>query len=413
MLDAYLAFLGGLALALGLTSRRVRQLPVSEPLLALVIGVVIGPAVLGLVELPESERNHVLSEVARIAVALSLMAVALRFPIRDFRSVVPAVAILILVVLPAMAAIGGLLGIAVLGLPVASAALLGAAIAPTDPVLASSIVTGDPAERDLPERLRVLLSLESAVNDALALPLVLVATAAITATAMPTAAGRALLHVAVAVVLGLLIGDGAGRLVLREERHRVIEHSAFLVLMIALALFTLGAVKLLGGEGILGVLAAGLAYNHRLSRAERELEEEVQEAINRFLVLPVFTLLGVALPWEAWRSLGWPAAVFVAGVLLVRRLPLLLVLRRPLGLRRDEAAFLGWFGPVGAAALFYVTHALYSGTSALHLWAAGSLTIAASTLVHGVTATPLRRAFATSRERVAQASPTTTTGQGA
>ena len=110
-------------------------------------------------------------------------------------------------------------------------------------------------------------------------------------------------------------------------------------------------------------------------------------------MLPVFLGLGVVLPWSAWAGLGWGGALLVVGVLLLRRLPVVLLLRRPLGLGWPDAAFLGWFGPIGVSALFYL--ALESERLGVEpvVLAAGSLVVAASTVVHGVTAAPGRAAY--------------------
>ena len=399
MLDILMATLGGLAVVLALSSAPVRRLPLSEPLLALLLGVVIGPYVLDIVRLPPGETVHILHVAARIALAISLMAVALRFPLTTYLAQVRPIVLLITVVMVAMAAAGAALAAMILGVPLAIAALLGAALSPTDPVLASSIVSGDPAKEKLPERLRAIISGESAANDTLAFPLVFVAMSAVAGDSLLGGIGSALGRVVIGAVVGTAIGYGVGRFVLVSEEHRDMEQSAFLVLTVALGLFALGAVALLRGEGILGVLAAGLAYSHTVSRSDRSEEFEVQEAINRFLVLPVFTLLGLALPWTSWGALGWTPLIFTVAVLLLRRLPWVLALHGPLQLSRTDAVFAGWFGPVGVAALFYLTEAHEQVVLDELAWATGLMVIAASTLVHGVTAMPGRRWYADAAEQ--------------
>src|SRR5919107_4449888 len=99
------------------------------------------------------------------------MAAALRYPARSLRPIVRAATLLLLVAMPLAAALTGAVAMLV-GLPLALAVVVGACLCPTDPVLASSVVTGTPAERDLPGRLRRLLTTESGANDGLALPLV-------------------------------------------------------------------------------------------------------------------------------------------------------------------------------------------------------------------------------------------------
>lgn len=394
MLEIYLAAVGGLALVLGLFSRKLRDVPLSGPLLAMAVGVVLGPAVADVVEIPAAERDAVLSTAAQLVLAVSLMGIALRFPLREVRPRLGQIALLIAVVMVGMAAIVAGLSLLMLSFTFTSAWLLGAALAPTDPVLASSVVSGEPAEQDLPLHMRVLISIESGANDGLASPLVLIGIVAVTGRSWDSGLTEIALRLGVAVAVGLILGDAAGRLLTWAERHRDIEHSAFLAFALSLTAFVLGVVGLLGGEGVLGVFVAGLSYNHRLTRSELSEEWEVQEAINTVFILPVFTLFGLVLPWSEWAELGWLGVAFAAAVLLLRRLPLLMLFRRPLGLGPPEAAFTGWFGPIGVAALFYLAHAAERGASGATLWAAGSLVIAASTLVHGVTATPFRQLYA-------------------
>lgn len=398
VLDVLLATLGGLAVMLGLSSKPLRHLPITEPLVALVAGIAIGPAVLGLAELPPDQAIPVLHVAARLSLAMSLMAVALRFPTRTYRRMVGTIGLLVAVVMLLMAVTGAALALVLTGVPLATAAVLGSALAPTDPVLSSSVVSGKPAEQGLPERLRAVISGESGANDALAFPMVFVAMAAVSGQSLVGGIGSAMSKVAIGVVLGVAVGYGAGRLVVVAERHHDLEQSAFLTLTLALALFTLGTVSLAGGEGILGVLAAGLAYSHAIEAAERREEWRVQEAINRFLILPVFTMLGMALPLSAWRGLGWGLPLFTVAILVLRRLPWLLLLRRPLGLSRPDAVFAGWFGPVGVAALFYLSMVQEDTAVSETVWAAGIMVIVASTFLHGVTAAPGRRWYARHRD---------------
>jgi sodium/hydrogen antiporter len=396
VLDVLFATIGGLALALGLASRPLRDLPVTEPLAALLLGVVLGPAVLDLVAIGDAERDEILATTARIVMALSLMAAALRYPTHTVGRHVRPLVLLLVVVTPVMLLVSSGLAIVVLGMPVGVALVLGAAVAPTDPVLAASIVEGDKAERDLPLRLRLWLSIESGANDGLGAVLLLVGLAVVTTGSVGRGLGEAAVRLLIALPLGLVLGDAAGRLLTWAHRHHDIEHSAFLGITLSVTLFVLGVVSLAGGEGLVGVFVAGLTYNRQLSRRELAEEWEVQEAINRYLVLPAFTLLGVALPWSEWARLGGTGIAFTVGLLLLRRPIVLLLLRRPLKVDTCEALFLGWFGPVGAAAMLVLAEAGQRGVGAADagaadLWAAGSLVIALSTVLHGVTAAPARR----------------------
>lgn len=384
-----LAASGALAVAVGALSGRLRRLPLSEPLLALLAGVLLGPTVLGVLPvgtvLEVDGRFH---EGSRALLAVSVMAVALRYPVRDVRRTARPAALLVVLVMPAMALLTAGVAALTLGTGVATALLLGAALSPTDPVLASSCVTGAPAERTLPGRLRRMLSLESGANDGLALPLVLVAVAVAGSSSVGSALAQSAWQVGGAVLVGVALGAVCGRAVRAGEDHGAAEPGPVLLLTLALALGTLGLAGLLQTDDVLAVFVAGLAFSHVASSGERSLEVEVDEAVNRFLVLPLFLLLGAALPWQEWADLSWRGPALVVGVLLLRRLPAVLPLRRPLGLAWRDALYLAWFGPVGVSALFYLTLEAERLDLDPGVLAAGTLVVVGSTLVHGVTAGP-------------------------
>lgn len=211
-IDVLLVATGALAVVVVALSRLIRSLPVSEPLVALLVGVVLGPQVLVALDVPPltQEWKH-LHEVSRLLLALSVVAVALRYPSEAVRRQWRPVALLLLVVMPLMGVTTAALSAAVLGAGLGAAVLLGAALAPTDPVLASSVVTGRPAEETLPDRDREVLSLESGANDGLAFPLVLAALA----VAAPLTAGAATAEAAYAVAGAIALGGAFGWLAAR------------------------------------------------------------------------------------------------------------------------------------------------------------------------------------------------------
>jgi sodium/hydrogen antiporter len=399
-LPVALLTVGGLVLATGLWSGRLQGLGLSAPLLALGLGVLLGPA--GADALDPARWGppplRLLEEMARLTLAIALMGVALRLPRGFVRRQWRALALLFAVGMPLMAGATALLGWAVLGLGPLVALLLGAVLCPTDPVVATSIVTGPLAERHLPGRLRDLVSAESGGNDGLAYPLVFLPVLLLTHAADAAWADWmlriVLWQVGFAVALGLAIGYGAGRLLHRAERERTLESHSFLAFTLALTLLVLGAARLLHVDGIVAVFVAGLALDQVASASERRREERVQEAVNQFFTLPIFTLFGLMLPWSAWAALGWRGALLVAAVLLLRRLPAWLLLGRfvPALRRMRDAAFAGWFGPMGVAALFYAVLALRHTGETL-VWPAASLLVAASVVVHGVSAAPLTRLY--------------------
>lgn len=398
-LNLTLTIVGGLVLLIGLLSAPIKRSLLSAPLIALTVGVLVGPAGLGLLD-PAAwgKQETILEQAARLTVAISLMAIAFRvptgYPFKSWRSL----AIMLGPVMTLMWLAGGLLIYFILGLPFWLAMLVGAVITPTDPVVSSTIVTGSMAEEKLPARLRNLLSGESGANDGLAYPFVFLAI-----LMLERPPGEALTHwltltllweVGAAVVLGAALGYGAGRLLQLAEEKETIERPSYLAYTIALSLLVLGATKLAGTDGILAVFAAGIALNLAVDTETQNEEERMQESVNRFFILPIFALLGMALPWEQWLELGWKGLALVGAVLLLRRLPALLAFGPLLGSTRgwSDILFLGWFGPIGVAALFYATLSVRE-TGLEDVWVIGSLVICASVLVHGVTAAPLTKLY--------------------
>ncbi|MGW2126503.1 cation:proton antiporter domain-containing protein [Streptomyces sp. NPDC001758] len=390
MLNVLLTVVGALGLVVAALSGRLQRAPLSAPLLALLTGMVLGPEVLGAVDLPTVVEGHKeLHEVSRLLLAVSVMAVALRYPFRDVRARARPLLVLLIVAMAGMALLTTVVSAVVLGLGLGTAALLGAALCPTDPVLASSVVTGEPAEKGIAARTRQLLSLESGANDGLALPLVLAAVAIAGPLTGTRALSESLWQVLGALVLGVAAGWLGGRVLRVAERSGSISPGPLLVYTLLLAVFVLGVSGLLRFDGVLAVFVSGLAFNAVSSVDERASENKIDEAINRFLVLSLFVLLGAMIPWREWGELGWWRGILlVLGVLLVRRLPVLIALKRPLSLSWRDAVFLGWFGPIGVSALFYLTMEAHRLGADPEVLAAGTLVVAVSAAVHGVTTAP-------------------------
>jgi NhaP-type Na+/H+ or K+/H+ antiporter len=163
-----------------------------------------------------------------------------------------------------------------------------------------------------------------------------------------------------------------------------------LLFTVLLALLVLGLSGVLHLDGVLTAFVAGLAFNLTSTGGERTAEVEIDEAVNRFAVLPVFVLLGASIPWTVWQQLGWPAVTLAVAVLLLRRVPVLLLLKRPLHLGWADALYLGWFGPVGVSAVFYLTLEAKELGLSHEVMGAGSMIVVASTVVHGLTSAPGR-----------------------
>jgi len=355
-----LAAVGGLLLILGMLGGLLKERTfVSEPLIALLAGVLLGPAVFGLLDLADlGNQTVILEEAALVTLGVALVGVALRLPVGYTSSNWRLLVVLLGIVMPLMWLASGLLVYLILGLPFWVSVLIGAIVTPTDPVVASSIVAGGVAERNLPASLRHAISAESGFNDGLALPFVVLPVLVLTEPP-----GEALSHwlthtvlleIAAGAVLAAVMGYLAGKTLRWAERKETMERTSLLTISLALSLTVLGVTELLHLNGVLAAFVAGIVFNFAGSSDAKESQEEIQEAISRFFDLPIFVLLGMAIPWEGWIGLGWSGLLLGVAVLLLRRLPAVLTLRPLLGpLRKGyDVLFLGWFGPVGAAALY-------------------------------------------------------------
>jgi NhaP-type Na+/H+ or K+/H+ antiporter len=385
-----------LALALGAAVLRRRVRVVSEPMLATALGVALGPVGLGLVDLGTlGEPLVVVEQTARLTLGVAVVATALRLPSGYVRRHARTLALLLGPTMLLMWAASGLLAWAALDLGLWTALLVGAALTPTDPVLAGTTVAGPMAEENVPARVRHAVSAEAGANDGAAyllvfLPLLVLTLPPVEALAT-WALHVALWEVAAAVALGYALGWSVGQAQDWLEDRGLEEQTSALTGTLALTAVALAGVRLLGSDGVLAAFAAGLGFNRAARRPEEEEQADVQEAVNRLFAVPAFVVFGLALPWADWAAFGWGKLLALAVlVLALRRLPAVFALRRRLPpLRhRADALFVGWFGPVGVAAVFYAALAAHRLGDAT-VWTVVSFVVLASVVVFGVTSTPL------------------------
>lgn len=398
-LNIALTVVGGVVLLAGLLSRPINRTWLSAPMLAFLVGVALSPEGAGVLNPAEwVDSKRLLEQTARLTLGISLMGIALRlapgYPRAHWRSIM----VLLVIGMPAMFLISTLLTYWVIGVPLLMALMVGASVCATDPVLASSIVTGNVAKENLPESFRHLLSTESGANDGLAYPLVLLPILLLT---LPGESAWTewlvkvwLWEILGGVVLGVVIGFMAGHSLRWSEAKGYLDQPSFLSLTLALTVLILGLGSLLQTNSILGVFVAGLAFDQVVGGKDRSEEDNVQEAVNIFFTLPVFVLFGLIAPWKEWAAMGWEAVWLTLLVLLLRRVPVILALWPWLPPLRDKGVMLvmGWFGPIGVSALFYTT-VVSSRTGYDIAWTLGSLIVFASIIVHGITATPFARLY--------------------
>jgi NhaP-type Na+/H+ or K+/H+ antiporter len=232
-LNIALALIGGLILALDLATGflQSREFLPSEPILAVGFGVLIGPLGVDAIRLSVwGESLPVIEQVARLTVALAVTSIALRLPANYFRERLRSMAALLGPGLLIMWLASGVVTYLTLPLSLPVAMLIGTIITPTDPVLANSVVIGRTAEQSIPKRIRYLLSAEAGANDGGAYPFVFLMILLLT-TSTETAlvewlTRTVLLEVVGAVLLGIAIGAGVGRLERWESTKQYLEETS-------------------------------------------------------------------------------------------------------------------------------------------------------------------------------------------
>ncbi len=411
-LDIVFTVMGLTVVGIALISSFVHRNPLSEIMLATAVGVAVGPFGLAWLDLASwGKDSTILEQSSRLALAIGLMGVALRIKPASVTALLRPVMVMITLGMLGMWLVSSALAGWILGLPLWTALLLGAVITPTDPVVASSIVSGNFANRHLPLRLRDGLSLESGANDGLAYLLVMLPVLMLGQTSDQAWSSwwmeSLLMGVVLAAIAGWLIGLAAAKLLKLAEHYELVETTSLLGYTLAFSIFTLGAVTLLGADAIVSVFVAGLTFNVCSDRREEHEEEKIQEGVAKLFTLPMFVIFGIALPFGDWAALGWPLLALATAILILRRVPVLLLLfplLRPYW-NRPDASFLGWFGPIGIAAIYYASLAEKQTGDPLY-WHVTSALILASVISHGVSAAPLTRLYG----RNLSTSPTKTRG---
>jgi len=301
-LYSWLLLFGLVVLLLGVFTKWFqKRWYLTEPLMGVVLGVILGPAGLGLLSLSVTgNQTQLLQEVSRVTLAVADMGVALRlpsgYPLKNWRSL----AVVLGLGMVLMMAVSGLLVWGLLSVSFWVAMLIGATVASTDPIVATTIVTGDIAEKYVPARVRHFISAESGANDGAVYPLVLLPILFLTQPQGEVISQWLVdvigWQIGGAVLLGAILGYGSSRLLTWTESVGIVERGTFLAYTFALTFVVLGAARLLGVDGVLAVFVAGIAYRIGPGTDEPTEEAQIQQAMTKFFVLPAFVFVGLAIP---------------------------------------------------------------------------------------------------------------------
>lgn len=374
--------------------------PLSFPVIYVAIGVMIAGSPLDL-RIPDPVKQPELVErLTELVVIVALMGVGLKLdrPVGWRRW--NATWRLLAITMPVCIAAFALTGWVFLGLSPAAAILLGAVLAPTDPVLAADVQAAPPMEGESSE-VRFALTSESGLNDGLAFPFTNLALA----VAAASTSGHAwfgewlrydvLYKVGVGTLAGIVIGYLLALLLFRVRRVGESSEPGEGIAAIAITFLAYGATEVIHGYGFLAVVVAALMIRHYERGHEyHKTLHEVAENMERLLMAIVLVLFGCTIARGLLAALTWQAAVAgLAFLFLVRPLAGMLGLAGMRTPRRERAA-IAFFGIRGIGSLYYLAYALnkedFAGEAKL-LWATVGFVVLASIVVHGISAAPVMK----------------------
>ncbi len=432
MTDAFVyLFLGASLLLAVVLPMALRRMAVSAPMVLLVVGMLIGllPIPDGISVAPTQHLTFV-EHLTEFCVIVALMGVGLALdrPLEWLRWETwkrwGATWRLLGIAMPLSIAGVAFLAWWLMRLPPAAALLLGAVLAPTDPVLASDVQVEGPSvgeseeavEIDEHDEVRFALTSEAGLNDGLAFPFVYAAIFLATVGGVPEWGLRWLAWEMVGKVLvGALVGTAVGwflvKVAFRAPRESLrLAETGEPLLALAAVLLSYGVAEVTQGYGFLAVFACAMT----LRSAERHHDyhahmHQLIERLERLLTLIVLLLLGIALTNGLLGALGWRGVVVgVALVLVIRPVSGVLALgvaraRDRVGdehLDRRERRATAFFGVRGVGSLYYLAFATGEASFGDHrrLWATVGFTITLSVVLHGITATPVMKWLDRARE---------------
>lgn len=282
-----------------------------------------------------------------------------------------------------------------LGLGIASAVLLGAVLAPTDPVLASDVQVGPPNE-GMKSETKFALTSEAGLNDGVAFPFTWLA---ITIGAMITGkegsyfdwfAFDVIYRIIAGIVVGFLSGKGIGILLFRVSKKYEILRTRDGLVAVAATLLVYGITEMIHGYGFIAVFICAITLRHfEKDHQYHDKLHSFTDQIERLLLCLLLMIFGGALAMGILKPVSWKIVLFSAGFLLVVRPLFGFLALSSSPMKNRERLAIGFFGIRGMGSIFYLAFAFskFDFDNQDELWAIVSLTILASILIHGLTAT--------------------------
>lgn len=373
------------AVAFTMVANRLASTVLTAPMLFIAFGLLLSTTGL----LPQVEAETSLHLVAEVALILLLFLDAAQIDLGALRRRHTWPSRMLAIGLPLSILLGTLAAWPFLpGWPIFAVALVASILAPTDAALGQAVVTNP----IVPERSRRALTVESGLNDGLALPVVLLF-ASLTAQAMEPDNTNWLLFAVKQLLLGPLVGVAAGLLggvILIQAKERNLTSEPFEgigAISLAGAAY-LGATQI-GGNGFIAAFVAGLCFGN-VVKGQCKFVYEFTESEGKLLTWGAFFLLGLALMPEALHHLTWSTLTIILISLFVVRPVAIWVSLIGTDASAITRLFFGWFGPRGLATALF---ALVVVQKISHDFAEPILALAVnavwiSALLHGLSALP-------------------------
>ncbi|CDG82976.1 cation:proton antiporter [Janthinobacterium agaricidamnosum] len=420
--------IGILMLARGLAATTLARLPASSAMVYLGVGLLLGPVCLGLFSFNLYRQSALLEVLAEIAVLISLFSAGVKMPVPfSLQRWAPSIRLAWLSMSMSVALMAAY-AYFMLGLPLGAGILLGAILAPTDPVLATDVQVRHAGDKD---QLRFALTCEAGMNDGSAFPFVMLGLGLLGLHELGDFGVRWVLldllwATGGAIAIGLAGGAALARLSWqlrgKEPKHEVLDDLAGLGLIATVY----GAALALQAWGFLAVFFAGVALRHTelvLSGAPKDRQGLLQaealhvpsasaslddaprtvsgeslifkEHLERLSELTLVLLLGGAITADAWNWRAWGSALFL--FFIARPLSVMLGLAGSgAAASRKMRRIAAWFGVRGIGSVYYLMYALNHGlppSLALDLSQITVVVIMLSIVVHGASVTPVLDKF--------------------
>ncbi|WP_405812311.1 cation:proton antiporter [Streptomyces sp. NBC_01520] len=395
--------------AYALGSRRLSTTPISSAMVFVGAGIVIGPAVLDIIDLAHDAAPIV--ALLEIALSLVLFTDAMTVRRRDLRAGGFLPGRLLGIGLLLSIGAGWLLAWPLLpGLTMWELGLVGAILAPTDAALGKTAIT----HPRVPTLVRHGLNVESGLNDGMVLPFFLLFLAAIPGThyAEEGVVGVFWRALVLSTALGLLVGWLGGRLLQWSRAGGWITRAWRHLYLPAVAAGAYELAVVTDGSGFIAAWVAGFACGFAMRQhstgADKERPDntaEFTENLGELLAAISLLAFGAVLLGPALEHLSWRIVLYaVLSLTVVRTLPVALSLAGS-GLRLPTVAYIGWFGPRGLASVVLALLVVEEHVPGVELLGnVVAITVGLSVLLHGVSAVSLAERYGRWHEETAAAS---------